>query len=264
MPESSSDLARLLSLIAHELRTPLSVTSGYVKMLASERPGPLTDAQKHALGGAGRSCAHLTTVASDLSLLGRLERGEISPQPKPVDLTVLAREVAEAYVVHPDHPVTASLTDGASAPPLMLQADPDHLRRALTALLATVVRAAPDDGAVKIGWRTMTASNGWSGIAGMDDGPRVLIGLALTDRLEGLLQADASNLEPLDELQAGLGMALPVVRRLMGLEGGSIQSARESLSLGLRLTLPLVTPQKSGTESGTESDQSDTASETAV
>src|SRR4029453_9132568 len=161
MPESSSDLARLLSLIAHELRTPLSVTSGYVKMLASERPGPLNEAQKHALGGAGRSCAHLTTVASDLSLLGRLERGEVSPQPAQIELIALAKEVADAYVVHPDHPVTVGLTDGAGAPPLTIQADKENLRRALTALLAAVVRAAPDDGAVKIGWRTLTASNGW-------------------------------------------------------------------------------------------------------
>jgi signal transduction histidine kinase len=241
MSESSSDLARLLSLIAHELRTPLSVTSGYVKMLASERPGPLTEAQKHALGGAGRSCAHLTTVAMDLSLLGRLERGEVSPQPAAIDLAALAREVVEGYVVHPDHPVTASVTEGASAP-LTLQADLEHLRRALTALLAAVVRAAPDDGAVRIGWRTLAASNEWSGVAGMDDGPRVVIGMALADRLDALLQADTSDLEPLDELQAGLGMSLPVVRRLMGLEGGTIRSARESQSLGLRLTLPLVTP----------------------
>jgi signal transduction histidine kinase len=241
MPESSSDLARLLSLIAHELRTPLSVTSGYVKMLASERPGPLTDAQKHALGGAGRSCALLTTVAADLSLLGRLERGEVSPQPAAIDLAALAGEVVKAYVVHPDHPVTASVTDGAS-PPLTLHGDPEHLRRALTALLAAVVRAAPDDGAVRIGWQTLTASNEWSGVAGMDDGPRVMIGIALADRLDGLMAADSSALEPLDELQAGLGMSLPVVRRLMGLEGGTIQARRESQSLGLRLTLPIVTP----------------------
>jgi histidine kinase len=256
MPESSSDLARLLSLIAHELRTPLSVTSGYVKMLASERPGPLNEAQKHALGGAGRSCVHLTTVASDLSLLGRLERGEVSPQPAAIHLPALAREVVEGYVVHPDHPVTVTLADGASAPPLTLQADREHLRRTLTALLAAVVRAAPDDGAVRIGWKPMTAS-GWSGVAGMDDGPRVLIGMALADRLDDLLQADGSSLGPFDELQAGLGMALPVVRRLMGLEGGTIQSMRESQAVGLRLTLPIVTAPESDTES-------ETASETPV
>jgi len=215
-------------------------------MLASERPGPLTEAQKHALGGAGRSCAHLTAVATDLSLLGRLERGEVAPQPAAIALEALAREIVEGYVVHPDHPVTVSLTDSASAP-LTLQADPDHLRRTLGALLAAVVRAAPDDGAVRLGWRTLTASNGWSGVAGMDDGPRVLIGMALADRIDDLLHADASALEPLDEHQAGLGMSLPVVRRLMGLEGGTIQSARDNQALGLRLTLPIVTPATSET-----------------
>ena len=111
---------------------------------------------------------------------------------------------------------------------------------------------------IAAGWPSCSTRRGRpaSGVrrsSGMDDGPRVLIGLALADRLDGLLQADASGLEPLDELQAGLGMALPVVRRLMGLEGGTILSAREGQALGLRLTLPLVTPQTS-----------EAASETAV
>jgi hypothetical protein len=33
----------------------------------------------------------------------------------------------------------------------------------------------------------------------------------------------------------------------MGLEGGTIQTARESQTLGLRLTLPIVTPATSTT-----------------
>ena len=100
-----------------------------------------------------------------------------------------------------------------------------------------------DDGAVRLGWRALTASNEWSGVPGMDDGPRVQIGIALADRLENLLAAETTSLEPLDELQAGLGMALPVVRRLIGLEGGTILAARESQSLGLRLTLPIDPPR---------------------
>ena len=39
----------LLSQGAHEIRNPISVILGYVRMLASERLGPLTDAQRKAV-----------------------------------------------------------------------------------------------------------------------------------------------------------------------------------------------------------------------
>ena len=235
MPDTTSELARLLSLIAHELRTPLSVTSGYLKMLASERPGPLSDTQKHAVGGAGRSCDLLAAMAADISMLGRLERGEIAPQPAPIDIAQMIDELARGYVSNPDHPVTvevaaddasSSTSTGPSAP--ALQADATHLRRALTAFLAAVVRSAPDDSTVRIAWRTAA-----------DTPPRLLIGFAVADRLEALLGESESRLSALDETQAGLGMVLPIARRLLALGGATIHAARDSQALGLRVTLPL-------------------------
>ena len=226
MPDTSSELARLLSLIAHELRTPLSVTSGYLKMLASERPGPLTDSQKHAVGGAGRSCELLATVAADISLLGRLERGEIAPQTVPIDIAHLIEEITHGYVSNPDHPVAVEVaSDGSPA----LHADAGHLRRALTAFLAAVVRSAPDDSTVRIAWHTTA-----------DAPPRLVIGFALADRLDALLEESESRLSALDESQAGLGMVLPIARRLLALGGATIHAARDSQALGLRVTLPLT------------------------
>lgn len=151
MLDAPSDLARLLSLIAHELRTPLSVTSGYVKMLASERPGPLTDGQRHVVAGAGRACDMLSALGSDLALLGRLERGEVTPAAVAVDLPAVVGEIADAYRSHPDHPVTVRV---APSDPVTVHADVTHLRRTLHALLAAVVRAAPDQATVDIGWRS--------------------------------------------------------------------------------------------------------------
>jgi signal transduction histidine kinase len=227
MPDTTSELARLLSLIAHELRTPLSVTSGYLKMLASERPGPLTDTQKHAVGGASRSCDLLATVAADISLLGRLERGEITPQPVPIDIAHLVDEITHGYASNPDHPVAVEVA-GDDPPAHTLHADAGHVRRALTAFLAAVVRSAPDDSTVRIAWRTAN-----------DGPPRLLVGLALADRLDALLDEPEGRLSALDESQAGLGMVLPIARRLLALSGATIHAARDSQALGLRVTLPL-------------------------
>ena len=79
MSIAASDLARLLSLIAHELRTP-AVGHVWLRQDAGlGRPGPLTEAQHNALAGAAAPACSSDDLASDLSLLGRLERGERSP-----------------------------------------------------------------------------------------------------------------------------------------------------------------------------------------
>jgi signal transduction histidine kinase len=232
----STDLARLLSLIAHELRTPLSVTSGYVKMLATERPGPLNDAQRNAIRGAGRSADHMTALATDISLLGRIERGEVQPEPVAIDLPAVLAELVSAHTVNPDHPVNVELAPapngdaaGSGSSPA-LHADAAHLRRALNALLAAMVRMAPDEATLHVGWRIATGSPA-----------TMYVGIAIADRLESLLDAEASALAPLDETQGGLGVSLPLARRLMALEGGAIHGLpAERQTPGLRLALPLA------------------------
>src|SRR5690554_5463999 len=69
-------LLRLLTLVAHELRSPLTVSSGYLKMLQSDRLGPLTEAQQKAVAASLRASDQLMSLASDLSFLARLHRGE--------------------------------------------------------------------------------------------------------------------------------------------------------------------------------------------
>jgi signal transduction histidine kinase len=225
MPEPVSELARLLTLIAHEVRTPLTVANGYVKLLASGRSGPLTDEQAHAAAGAGRSCELLIVLAADISFLGRLERGEVAPTPAPLDLPTLIDKLARAHVSDPNHPVAVEVV---STEPLVMQADASHLERTFAALLHAVARTAPENSSVQIAWR-----------AGATAPREVQIGLAVAGHLQAVLDGDASSLDGLDDSQAGLGVTLPVARRLAALAGGTIQATPDKKPLGVRVTLPL-------------------------
>jgi signal transduction histidine kinase len=230
MEDDSSELARLVSLVAHELRTPLSVVSGYLKMLASERQGSLTDGQRRAVAGAGRACEQLTALAADMSWLGRIERGEVSPNRAPVPLAPLLREVTGAYTPHEDHPVTIETVSRDArnqGDDLTVVADAIHLRRALNTMLAAVVRAAPDHAAVQIAARRHDDR----------EPPVLVIALAPAPQLDDLLGADTDTLEPPNESQGGLGVGLPLARRLMALDGGAIYARPHASGLGLLLTL---------------------------
>ena len=68
---------KLLSLSAHEIRSPLSVVAGYVRMLLEERSGPLNDQQRQLLEKTQKSCGRLTEVLAQMSELSQLELGKV-------------------------------------------------------------------------------------------------------------------------------------------------------------------------------------------
>ena len=53
---------RAMSLAVHELRTPVTVVAGYLRMLIREQGGPLNEKQKKMLEEAERSCARISAA----------------------------------------------------------------------------------------------------------------------------------------------------------------------------------------------------------
>ena len=89
MTSELSNFPRALSLAVHELRTPITVASGYLRMLLREQAGPLTDRQRQMLEEADRSCARIGALISEMSELGKLEAGELSISGVTFDLAAL-------------------------------------------------------------------------------------------------------------------------------------------------------------------------------
>ena len=75
MPSDRSVFPRALSLAVHELRTPITVASGYLRMLLREQAGPISDKQRKMLEETERSCGRIGALISEMSELGKLEAG---------------------------------------------------------------------------------------------------------------------------------------------------------------------------------------------
>ena len=84
---------RAMSLAVHELRTPITVASGYLRMLLREQAGPLTDAAQ-MFEEADRSCARIGALISEMSELGKLE-ARAGDGPVTFDFAALAAELAK-------------------------------------------------------------------------------------------------------------------------------------------------------------------------
>jgi signal transduction histidine kinase len=230
MDSSREDLIRLLTLTAHELRTPLSVASGYLKMLSSERLGPLADAQRKALGAASRSCDQLLALASDLSTLARIERGEAALNRAPVSAAALIAEAIAGCVTTDQHPVTINSSGSEDAVVLV---DPVRTRHSLCSLITAVVRAVPDGATVRVS-HLLHGENGRR---------RLVVIIAQDGQADAEAALDHRHLEPFDEWEGGLGVGLPLARRFLHLEGGDVR-ALETDCPGLVVTLPIA-PDKS-------------------
>jgi len=219
--------SRAFSLAVHELRTPVTVTAGYLRMLLREQAGPLSDHQRKMLDEAERACGRVNALIAEMSELGKLEAGELTPPAAPFDLAALVTEVARN--VHEGEDRGLKL-DVRTTERIHVTGDRPRLGAALQALMRATLRERGEPGVVAVHCST-TAGPGttWALVTIGDD----TAAPALADA------ARAPSPPPFDEWRGGLGLALPVGRRVIEAHGGAVWSAPDNPRAGSALRLPL-------------------------
>ena len=134
---------KMLSLTAHEVRSPLTVVSGYLSMLLkSNRFGPLTEQQRHLLEESQKSSGKIASLLNELSDLSKLqakiEMGENLVKPKTADLHSLLRTAVEQLPPPLDRPIEIDLQLGSRPAPI--GADPALLTEAFKWILGALRR----------------------------------------------------------------------------------------------------------------------------
>src|SRR4051812_43783678 len=103
---------KVLSLAVHEFRTPLTVVSGYIRMLLKDRAGAVTDQQRRLLEEAEKSCGRLSALVAEVSELSNLEAGTLSYNKQQTDIRAAVRAGIEALPPLPDREVPIALELG--------------------------------------------------------------------------------------------------------------------------------------------------------
>jgi len=220
---------RALSLAVHELRTPVTVTAGYLRMLLREQAGPVTERQRKMLDEAERSCTRISALISEMSELGKLEAGEVTLPAVAFDLSALVSEVASNMHEGEDRGIRL---DVRATQRIDVAGDRTRLGAALRALTHAALRerATPGVVIVECSTRANGRSGGWAVVTIGDE-----------DVTPALADAARSDVPPpFDEWRGGLGLALPVGRRVIEAHGGAIWSAAANPRAGSALRLPLA------------------------
>lgn len=234
-----------ISVLAHELKAPLSAVEGYLRIIQDRSAGDDPAAYDQMVGRSLVRVEGMRKMILDLLDLTRIESGR-----KKRDLTeVDVREVAEgaietASVEAEQRDIDIELhADGR----LDLQADRGEVEIILNNLISNAVKYNRDGGRVDVK------------LAGDEEG----VTIAVSDTGIGIAPEDAATL--FDDFTRvkndktrkilGSGLGLSIVKKLAGLYGGDAAVESEP-DVGSTFT---VTLRRAAAESGTEATQPDTA-----
>jgi signal transduction histidine kinase len=197
--------------LAHELSTPITPLSGYLRILLGEKLGALAPQQRKILESMLQSVNRLTRIVDNLSDFASLQAGKAPIHATPVDADVLADEVV-AELKNAIRDARLHLTVSKSGGPPVL-ADARKLRQAMLNLVLNAVKFSPHgaDVLVEVGRR-----DGRLRFSVYDQGPGIVAGEG--ERIfEPLYHAAARG----DDARApGSGLGLPVARRIAEAHGG--------------------------------------------
>ena len=226
-------LPRAMSLAVHELRTPVTVVAGYLRMLLREQAGPLSEKQKKMLEEADRSCSRLGALVAEMSDFGKLESGEVALARQDFDLASLAVELASGLHDGVDRGVQIE-SRAPAATEIRVAGDRTRIAAAVKALMQSAVRERVEPGILSVR----------CSVAGPVDGkaPRWAV-LAIGDDavLPDLERAALEPPDAFDEWRGGLGLALPVARRVIEKHGGTVWCASgPNARATAALRLPLI------------------------
>lgn len=211
-PEATGrqDHARLLSLAAHEFRTPVSVVGGYLRMLQRDSAPPLTATQRRLIDEAIRSCAHLSALVDELNEVGKLEAAADAPAREDSDLFALLRAASrEAEAELSEGPTVVVDVPDSPAP---VRGDRLRLRRALAILVRAVARERTASGSIVVRGTLDTRA-----------GASAVVVIGTVEEVDRALDAPR---EPIDLWRGGLGLGLPIAQRVIELHGGTAWIAR--------------------------------------
>ena len=213
-----------LTMLAHELRTPLGAISYSAQALERADAGSQR-ASLHEI--IARQVRHVSRLVDDLLDVERAIAGKIRLDRQPLEIGAVVRQAVAICAGDP----SSDLRISVSAEPLWINADASRLQQVLTNVVGNAMKYTPVGGRINV---SAYADGGDAVIAVKDSGLGISPTL-LPFVFDLYVQADRT----LDHARGGLGIGLSLVRRLVELHGGTVSAASDGEGRGTTITVRL-------------------------
>ncbi|HEY0489444.1 MAG TPA: ATP-binding protein [Telluria sp.] len=220
-----------LAMLAHELRNPLAPISAGAEILKRTATQDPSIAQAAVI--IARQAEHMTRLIDDLLDVSRVNRGFIELQNETLVLGDIVHDAAEQVgplIARKTQQLALTLSPEACR----VSGDRKRLVQVVANLLNNAAKYTRVGGRIEV---VLTCTQGRATLSVIDNG----IGMT-PDLLDRAFDLFAQGERASDRSDGGLGLGLALVKKLVGLHGGTVTAHSEGLGHGSRLTveLPLV------------------------
>ncbi len=226
--EISLAKSEVISLVSHELRSPLASIVGFTELLYTRK---LADAQRKVyLGVMLREGRRLTELVNDVLQMQSLQSGHQTLNFAPTDLRSVIQRAIEAAGEDDRRPIGMIMRE----PLPLVMVDPDAILQVLSNLLSNSRKFSPVGGDIRVGARVV---GGMVRVHVRDEG----LGIP-RDALPKLFQRFYRVDSPDRRLIRGSGLGLSINQQIINAHGGTIEAHSDGLGKGSRFefTLPIA------------------------
>jgi signal transduction histidine kinase len=211
-----------VSLVAHELKNPMTSIKGYTELLATGAVGEVNEMQANFLNTIRSNTERMSTLVSDLNDNSKIEAGRLRLDFKSVQLAELLDEIVQStrrQIDEKKQTVQSELPE--HLPPVWC--DRTRLGQILINLVSNANKYTPEGGALLVGAEAST--NHWD-----PAGASRVVHVWLRDNGIGISPEDQQKMfqkffrseDPKAREVPGAGLGLNITRSLVEMQGGRI------------------------------------------
>jgi signal transduction histidine kinase len=215
-----------VTMVSHELRSPMTVIAGIADLLLRRRDRLSEDEIDELVGSLGREARRLARLVSEVLNLEAIDRGGMLLKLEDVDLARLAEET----VADTGESRRTNLQIEGAIP--TMRADPDKLKQVILNLISNAAKFSPDGAQIAL---RIAADGDMLRVTVTDQGP----GIPEPER-EKLFQRFSRLSTTKGKTGSGLGLYLS--RLIVERHGGTIWAERPEAGAAFSFAIPLAGP----------------------
>jgi PAS domain S-box-containing protein len=233
--EANAELSRakdeMVSMVSHEMRTPLASIVGFTELLSTR--DVTFDQRKEYLGVMLQEGRRLTSLINDFLDIRRIEGGHLTMRFAAADLSALIKRAVD-LLSDPRHaPVELRVPDDLP----LVRVDSDSIFRVVANLLSNAYKYSPEGGLIIVGAGVV---DGMVEVYVQDEGLGIP-GAALPQLFSKFFRVEA----PDRRMIKGTGLGLAISKNIVEAHGGKIGAHSDGLGKGalFHFTVPMVREQ---------------------
>jgi len=233
--EANRMKSEFVSIVSHQLRTPLSGLKWSINLLLGRRLGKLTEKQRKYLEIINESNNRMIKLVNDLLNVSRIEQRKLELKPRTFFIKDLIEEVVrESKLLAESRKVKLSFTLSRNLP--KVSADPEKIRLVIQNLIDNAIKYCKDEGGLVEVKANMDGKNKKMLMISVKDN-----GLGIPYFLQKQIFNKFSRGDNLIKQKVeGAGLGLFIAKGIVNLSGGKINfKSREGKGSIFWFTLPI-------------------------